>query len=258
MRLRRKVSVVGCWWAGLPGQGALRTVVAGLCAVVLAVLMGGDVRAQQTTGTIIGSVQDPQSAEVPGAMVKATNDDTGIMRTTTSNGQGDYRIDNLAVGRYTIEVTAQGFKGFVQQNIVLTVDQVQRVNASLAIGSRAETVTVTAAPPVINTSTEELGRTVQADEIVGLPLVNRNVYTQLTLTPGVQTSSSSGANGASGNFILGLPSQSTVINGGYDAGVGSVSYYLDGVINMTGLRNLRQPGSQSGCAAGVRRLAGIR
>jgi hypothetical protein len=198
-------------------------------------------RAQQTTGTIIGNVQDPQGEAIPGATVNAREIDTGLVRTTTSSGLGEYRIGNLAVGNYSIEVSAPGFKNFVQKSIVLTVDQVLRVDAALVIGTQSETVTVTDAPPLINTSTVELGRTVQADEITGLPLVNRNVYTQLTLTPGVQSSSSAGANGASGNFILGLPSQQTVINGGFDAGVGSVSYYLDGGINMTGLRNYGNP-----------------
>ena len=218
-----------------------RLLFAVLCVLVLSVCGAANGYAQQTTGTIVGSVLDPGGAQIPRAVVKATNVDTGISRTTSSNDQGDYRIDNLAVGRYSLEVSAPNFKGFVQKNIVLTVDQVQRVNAALAVGSQTETITVTDTPPAINTATQELGRTVQADEIIGLPLVNRNVYTQLTLTPGVQTSSSSGANGASGNFILGLPSQSTVINGGYDAGVGSVSYYLDGGINMTGLRNYGNP-----------------
>jgi len=223
------------------GLSSLPTVLFLLLALFGSLSLTRSGYAQQTTGTIIGNVQDPQNEAIPGATVKSTNVDTGLARTTTTSGQGEYRIDNLAVGNYSIEVAAPGFKGFVQKNIVLTVDQVQRVDASLTIGAQTETVTVTDTPALINTSTVELGRTVQSDEITGLPLVNRNVYTQLSLTPGVQYSSSAGANGASGNFILGLPSQQTVINGGYDAGVGSVSYYLDGGINMTGLRNYGNP-----------------
>jgi hypothetical protein len=198
-------------------------------------------RAQQITGTLYGSVLDSQNAAIPGATVTATNVDTGLARTTQSNGQGEYRIEYLAVGNYSLQVTAPSFKSFIQQNVVLTVDQAMRVDATLTAGQASETVTVTSAPPLINTSTAEIGRTVQAEEMNNLPLVNRNVYTQLSLTPGVQSSSSAGANGASGNFVLGLPSQQTIINGGIDSGAGSVSYFLDGGINMTGSRFYGNP-----------------
>lgn len=221
--------------------GILASVFFAVMAAMLAVCLTPGASAQQITGTLFGTVQDPQGAAVPGASVKAINVDTGIARSVTSDAQGQYRLEYLAVGNYSLEVTDAGFKKFVQKNVVITVDQTLRVDATLTIGQQSETVTVSDRPPLINTSTAEIGRTVQADEITGLPLVNRNVYTQLTLTPGVQTSSSSGANGASGNFILGLPSQQTVINGGFDAGVGSTSYYLDGGINMTGLRNYGNP-----------------
>ena len=221
--------------------GISKTAFIAIAAGLLFLCLAPGAAAQQITGTLFGTVQDPQGAAIPGAAVKAINVDTGITRSVTSDAQGQYRVEYLAVGNYSLEVTEAGFKKFVQKNVVITVDQTLRVDATLTIGQQSETVTVSDRPPLINTSTAEIGRTVQADEITGLPLVNRNVYTQLTLTPGVQTSSSSGANGASGNFVLGLPSQQTVINGGFDAGVGSTSYYLDGGINMTGLRNYGNP-----------------
>ena len=243
MSLKPRLSDSSFITPDLPESDALawRAVFAGFCLVLLWLSLAGRADAQRTTGTILGSVRDPQGQDLPGATVTATSSDTGLTRTAQTNGQGEYRIDSLAVGGYSVEVSAQGFKDFVQKNIVLTVDQTQRVDVALSVGQANETVTVTGAPPLINTSTPEIGRTVQADEITGLPLVNRNVYTQLSLTPGVQSSSSSGANGASGNFILGLPSQQTVINGGIDSGSGTVSYYLDGGINMTGSRFYGNP-----------------
>ena len=81
----------------------------------------------------------------------------------------------------------------------------------------------------MNTSNVELGRTVGNAEIVDLPIVNRNLYTLLDLTPGVQRNDNS--------IVLGYPEQRTLINGGVDGGAGSVNYYLDGGVNMTGLRN---------------------
>ncbi len=197
--------------------------------------------AQQIAGTLVGTVQDAQGASVQNAKITVTNIETGIVRTTVSNEQGDYRVEYLHIGKYKVAVEAQGFKQFLQKNVTILVDQTQRVDAALAVGDITETVTVSSAPPLINTSTAEIGRTLEMEEITGTPLPNRNVYTQLSLTPGVVSSSSSGANGASMNSVLGVPSQQTIINGGFDNGNGTVSYYLDGGINMTSVRNYGNP-----------------
>ena len=208
-------------------------------------IFGGGLLAigQQITGSITGTVKDNQGAVVASATVKATNADTGFSRPVFTEGDGTFHIQYLPVGKYTVEVEAAGFKKFVQENLVLTVDQTQTLNVILAIGVLSQTVTVTEAPPLVDTTTAELGRTVDTAEIIGLPLVNRNVYTELSLTPGVQSNSASGSGNANGtpNFQIGLPSTQVVVNGGIDEGVPMVSYYLDGGINMTGLRNYGNP-----------------
>jgi len=198
-------------------------------------------RAQQIAGTLVGTVQDTQGAVIQNATVTVTNVDTGLKHSTTSNGQGNYRVEYLPVGNYQLVAEAPGFKKFVQKNVVILVDQTQRADASLAIGATSETVTVSEAPPVINTSTAEIGRTLEAEEITQTPLPNRNVYTQLSLTPGVLSSNSSGAGGANYNSMMGQPAQQTIINGGTDGGMGTVSYYLDGGLNMSGLRQYGNP-----------------
>jgi hypothetical protein len=197
--------------------------------------------AQRVTGSLVGTVQDSQGAIIPNAKVIATNTETGIVQTAVSNAQGDYRVDYLAVGKYQVSAEAPGFKKFVQKNVVILVEQTQRVNATLEVGSTTETVTVTEEPPAINTSTAEIGRTLEAEEITQTPLPNRNVYTQLSMTPGVLSSSSSGGSGANYNSMMGQPAQQTVINGGTDGGMGTVSYYLDGGLNMSGLRQYGNP-----------------
>src|ERR1035441_4323747 len=163
--------------------------------------------AQQITATIAGTVKDEQGALVTTATIKATNDDTAFSRSAAADSEGAYRIEYLPVGRYTVEVVAPNFKKFVQQNVVLTVDQTQALNIVLAIGTQTQTITVTEAPPLVDTTTAELGRTVQPDEIIGLPLVNRNVYAEISLTPGVQSNSASGSSNPSGtpNFTFGVP-----------------------------------------------------
>lgn len=199
--------------------------------------------AQQITAAMAGTVKDPQGEVVAGATVKATNVATGFTRATTSGSDGSYRVDYLPVGTYSLDVEAPGFKKFVQQNLVLTVDQTQTLNVTLSVGVQTQTVTVSVAPPLVNTTTAEVGRTVSPREIIGLPLVNRNPYTELSLTPGVQYNSASAVSNPSGtpNFQIGVPSQQVVINGGIDEGVPMVSYYLDGGINMTGIRNYGNP-----------------
>jgi hypothetical protein len=195
--------------------------------------------AQQITGSIVGTVKDEQGAVVSTATVKATNLNTGFSRTVTVNGYGDYRIDYLPVGNYTVQVDAKGFKRFLQENLTLTVDQTAALAVTLTIGAQTETVMVTEAPPLVDTSDAELGRTIQPAEIIGLPLVNRNAYAELSLTPGVQSNSASPSSNPNGtpNFVIGLPSADVQINGSIDGGNPEVAFYLDGGSNVTGIRN---------------------
>ncbi len=160
----------------LAGYSRLYTSVQIFAALVV-LLTGGIVAfGQQTTGSIVGTVKDQQGAVVNTATVKATNVDTGFSRSAPANGYGEYRIDYLPVGKYTVEATAPSFERFVQQNIALDVDQELTVEITLSVGAQTQTVTVTEAPPLVNTSDAVLGGTFEPDEIVGLPLVNRNIY----------------------------------------------------------------------------------
>jgi hypothetical protein len=195
--------------------------------------------AQGTTATMVGTITDPGGATMPGAEVTARNVDTGLTRTVKSGDDGAYRIEFLPVGNYVLEVTSTGFKKAYLSNIVLQINETARVDVALTVGQVTETVTVTETPYAINTSTAEIGRTIQSAEIASLPLVERNVFTLLDLTPGVQSNNNGVATASTGtsSFILGYPEQRTLINGGTDGGTGSVNYYLDGGINMTNLRN---------------------
>jgi hypothetical protein len=209
-----------------------------LLAVLLASPLAGN--AQITTATIVGTISDPGGATVPAASITARNVDTGLKRTVVSGDDGSYRIEFLPVGNYVIEVTpTSGFKKAYRDNIVLRVNDTARIDFALEVGTVAEVVTVSTTTPDVNTTSAELGRTVQSREIESLPLVERNVYTLLDLTPGVQSNNNGVSTASTGtsSFILGYPEQRTLINGGTDGGTGSVNYYLDGGINMTNLRN---------------------
>jgi hypothetical protein len=183
-----------------------------------------------------GQVTDATAAAVASAEVSVTNTDTNLSRTVQTNTEGEYRIELLPVGSYKVEVAAPGFKKTVRSGVVLEVNVPARVDVVMQLGDVSQTVTVTESVPLINTTSPEIGRTIPLEEIENVPLVNRNVYQLLELTPGVQNST---FNPGQPNPVitLGYPEQRTFINGGVDGGAGSVSYYLDGGINMTGLRN---------------------
>jgi len=187
-------------------------------------------QAQITTATLVGTVTDSTGAVVPGAQVSATNIDTNANKSVATNDQGAYRIEFLPVGNYKLQVSSRGFKTYNRTGIVLEVAQLAQLDVQLEIGKTGETVEVNDALPLINVTSPEIGRTIQPQEIAALPLVNRDVYKLLDLTPGVQRNDDA-------NILLGFPEQHTLINGGVDGGTGSVNYFLDGGNNMTGLRN---------------------
>ena len=185
--------------------------------------------AQSATTTLLGTVTDKSGAVVSKAQVTATNVDTNLTRTVPTNDEGEYRIDLLPLGNYKIEVAAAGFKKTVQTGVVLEIGVIAHADAKLELGDVNQSVTITAEMPAMNTTSADVGRLVENKEIVDLPLVNRNVYALLSLTAGVESNANS--------IVLGYPEQRTLINGGVDGGAGSLTYYMDGGINMTGLRN---------------------
>jgi hypothetical protein len=198
---------------------------------------------QQTTGSIVGTVKDQQGALITTATVKATNVETGYSRSAPANAYGEYRIDYLPVGKYTVEANAAGFERFVQKNLALNVDQTLTVDIPLTVGAQSQTITVNEAPPVVNTSDAVLGRTIEPEEVIGLPLVNRNIYSELSLTPGVMANNMSPTSNPSGSpqMTVGIASADVQVNGGLDSGNGTVAFYLDGGNNITGMRNYGNP-----------------
>lgn len=186
--------------------------------------------AQQTTATLTGTVTDGSGSIVQNATVTATNLGTNLTLSATTNAEGQYRIDLLPVGNYSLQVVASGFKNFVQNGIELSLGEFATINAVVEVGGSTETVTVTADAPLLNLSNQTVGASVENKEIENLPIVNRNVYDLLSLVPGVSLNSTTNT--------LGYPQQVVLINGGVQiSNSGSTSYYLDGATNMTGLRN---------------------
>jgi outer membrane receptor protein involved in Fe transport len=200
-----------------------------MLAVVLLLCGSLPASAQLSTATIFGTVTDTTGAVVPGATITLVQTDTNFMRVATTKSDGSYREEFLPVGPYQVKVDAPGFKTLERTGIVLAVMQDAELTLKLEVGSATETVNVTADIPLVNLGNATLGQTVSNVEIDNLPLVGRNTYQLLNLTPGVQANNTTNS--------LGFPELHVYINGSTDDFVGQVSYYLDGGLNMTGLRN---------------------
>jgi len=143
--------------------------------------------AQSTGGRIRGTVTDPSGSAVVGATVVLVNTSTNVTRESTSSATGEYLFLEVPVGSYEIDANQTGFKRFVRKNIVVDLNSVVSVDLVLQVGGTTETVEVTAAPPVVDTSTTQLGAIVSERASTQLPLNQRDVYQLLQLQPGVQS-----------------------------------------------------------------------
>jgi outer membrane receptor protein involved in Fe transport len=140
--------------------------------------------AQTATARIEGIVTDATGSALPGVTVTAKNTGTALTRSDVTDARGAYTIAALPVGNYVVTVELSGFRPRTA-NITLTVGYVARMDFRLEVGAVGETVTVTAAAPVIEKTTSEISTLIERKQIENLPLNGRN-FTQLaTLVPGV-------------------------------------------------------------------------
>ena len=162
-----------------------------LCATLLAMIslfIGNQSGyGQSTGGRIRGTVTDPSGSAVVGASVTLINTATNVSRDTTSGPNGEYQFLEVPVGTYEIDVTQTGFKKAVRKDVVVDLNQVVSVDIGLQVGGSTETVEVTGQPPVIDTSSTQLGAIVNERSSTELPLNQRDVYQLLQLQPGVQS-----------------------------------------------------------------------
>lgn len=138
---------------------------------------------------IRGTVTDASGAVLPGVNVVATNIQTGVKYTATSGADGTYYFGQLPIGTYAISASAPSFKSFSASGITLNIDQEYVENITMTIGSNAETVQVNASAVQVDTTDMQLSNVVNSEQMVELPIINRN-FTGLELSlPGVQASS---------------------------------------------------------------------
>jgi hypothetical protein len=140
---------------------------------------------QGNTGRILGSVFDQSGGTVAGATVSVIDTERGITRTLTTDDAGEYNAPNLTPSTYTVRAEAKGFKKLERQNVVLEVGKEVRIDLTVQPGAQEQTVTVTEAVPLVETTTATLGGTLENKEIADLPLNGRDYQNLMGLRPGV-------------------------------------------------------------------------
>jgi hypothetical protein len=160
---------------------------ASLLAAGIAALTLPAAHAQSTGGQIRGTVTDASGGAVTGATVQLINQATQVKREAPTSNTGGYVFLEVPVGTYEIDVDQAGFKKYVHRDITLNLNQVLSVDITLQVGGTKQVVEVSGAPPVVDTSSTQLGAVVDARASTQLPLNERDVYQLLQLQPGVQS-----------------------------------------------------------------------
>jgi hypothetical protein len=191
-------------------------------------------RGQGTTGQITGSVTDASGAVIPGAIVAAVNDGTGLKRESGTNDQGNYLLAPLPPGVYRVSVTKTGFRPVARTSLTLAVDQTVRIDFALELGAVSETVEVSATAAQIDQDTSALGQVIDGAKVVNMPLNGRSPLRLTQLTPNVAVAPT--GNGQFQDIPVNMMDDSMIsINGGRAR---SNEVLVDGIPTTTGFVNV--------------------
>jgi outer membrane receptor protein involved in Fe transport len=170
-------------------------------------------RAQGATGQLTGTVSDAQGGRVTGAAVKITNRDTALERDVVTDEDGNFAVQLLPPGKYRAEISAQGFKTAVAEEVNVNVAQTATVDITLEAATvQGGTVTVTAEQPLVQTESSQVGRVIEETQIRQLPLPTRNFQQLLTLSPGTASSVSNNTELGRGDTTITVNGQRTTSN----------------------------------------------
>src|SRR5436309_8584661 len=198
------------------------SVSAGALALWLAVV--GSAYAQQGTGELRGRVLDVQNAVLPGVTVVAKNEASGQFREVVSGADGTFFMSALTPGSYEVSAQLSGFKKYQRGGVRVEVGKTQSIDVQLQVGGIEQEVTVTAESPLVDTTTKQLGGSVQAQELQDVPSLNRNFTSYLSLLPGVTATISTDSFGADSIRVNGQATQ-------------NANYMFDGAGNNDNFNN---------------------
>jgi hypothetical protein len=174
------------------------------------------------SASISGTVTDPSGAVVAGASVTATNVETGVATTLTTNTQGYYSFQSLPLGNYTISVQQSGFKGYAQTGLVLDVNSALVIDVQLQVGATTEKVEVSADALHVDTESTQMGDVITGKSMTDVPLVTRSYTDLLGLQPGVAQTASQMTGAYAGPFIS-AGFAAPQVSGDLDSGAVSVN-----------------------------------
>ncbi len=143
--------------------------------------------AQSTGGRIRGTVMDTSGAAIAAAKVTIINEATHASREAETGADGEYVFLEIPVGAYEVNAQSAGFKKYVRKGIVLNLNQVASLDITLQVGTAVETIEVTGAAPLVDTTSTQLGAVMNERSVSELPLAQRDTYQLLQLQPGVQS-----------------------------------------------------------------------
>jgi hypothetical protein len=159
-------------------------------AVLAFILLASTVslNAQTTNGSIQGTVTDPNGGAIPGVSVTARNMDTGLTQKTTTTQAGIYSLPNLPPGRYAVTVEAPSLKKYSQEGVTVATGTAVSLDIPMQLGAVSDTITVSADASQLQTTTSEIGATVEHTLVANLPLqvsgTVRNPVQFIELVPG--------------------------------------------------------------------------
>ena len=153
--------------------------------------------AAQTAGTatLVGTIVDSSGAVIAGAKVTATNVANAFTSESTTTPEGGYYIPYLAPGEYRLQVEAAGFKRYQRAGIVVRTGEVPRIDLQMEVGAVTESVSVTGAPPLLDTETSTSGQVLDGDLLVKIPVSQKRAIRIMFYMPG--------ANAIGGFTVLG-------------------------------------------------------
>jgi hypothetical protein len=177
-------------WNADSRAGLLESLASAFLVTLLLGLAGSlatlQAHAQAVSATLVGTITDSTGAGVVGAKITILEVATGVSRTGATNESGNYTFPDLTPGTYAVTVEAKGFKKVTRPGVDVVVNTTTRVDLGLQPGSTTETITVTAAPAILQTDRADVSTNLESHVIQSMPLsVNQNFQSLLTLVPGV-------------------------------------------------------------------------
>jgi len=212
----------------------LRSFYAVLCIALLLLTMPFVVAQQVNVAEVVGQITDSTGAVVPGATVRMIETQRGVVHTVVADTNGRYVMPGLPVGDYRLEVEKGSFKKYVQNGIVLHVNDHVTLNGVLEVGTVSQVVEVNAGAATVQTEEASVSNVIDSKPIAELPL-NGRYATQLVITSGASMMAPGGDETGSKNFYS---SQTISVAGGQ---ANATNYLLDGGDNNDTFSNVNLP-----------------